>query len=94
LGGRRTARRRTPTPIQFAEIRLRAERRFGEINKHLDTAKGNQYSAPSPAGTKQAALDAVGVSKQNASRFESLAQIPEEEVEPIVASVGVGAEVD
>jgi len=74
--------------IQFAEIRLRAERRFGEISKEIPRSRINEHSATPPNGERQKVevLESLGVSTQAASRYEKLAQIPEEKIESIVAS--------
>lgn len=71
--------------IQFAEIRLRAERRFGEISKEIPKGSGRPSNSGQPGQNKAHALAETGVSVRDASRYESLAEIPEEEIESIVA---------
>lgn len=82
---------------EAANIRLRAERRVGELLKELaraDTARGgdtgaNQHgrreAAPAPteppASPYRDALERQGISTQAASRFQRLADIPAETFE-------------
>jgi hypothetical protein len=56
--------------IQFAEIRLRAERRFGEISRALPKDVGGRPDGNFPpiGGSKLLALESVGVTTQDASR--------------------------
>lgn len=84
---------------EAANVRLRAERRVGELLRELERA-----SVPNPAGlggrsgkvvtsdqtTQQspyaAALEAQGMSRQAAGRFQALADIPEEEFERVLSA--------
>jgi hypothetical protein len=67
-----------------AEIKVRAQRRIGELTRELETSPGKRTDKPSPPSgrgstqTKEEALEAAGLSKQTASRCEQLAAIPEE----------------
>jgi hypothetical protein len=66
------------------EIKLRAERRFGEVSRDIEKKTGNQYtalSAPLTEHTKESVLQSVGVSRQMANQYEKLADIPEVEFE-------------
>ncbi len=68
--------------VQMAtEIKLRAERRFGEVSRELEKAKGNQYKSASSIPLKKQVLSDVGVSEQMNHQFEKLAAIPEQEFE-------------
>lgn len=84
----------TEAEIEAANVRLRAERRAGELLKELARA-----DAPNPngvggksgkidtshAGTQQspyaAALETNGMSRQTAHRFQALANVPQETFE-------------
>lgn len=80
---------------EAANVRLRAERRVGELLKELARAEtasggntgGNQYVAASARGTPPepspyaAALAEQGMSRQAAHRFQSLADIPARDFE-------------
>lgn len=78
---------------EAANVRLRAERRVGELLKELaraDTASGgntggNQYVAASPRATPPSpyasALSEHGISRQTAHKFQALANIPEADFE-------------
>ena len=90
---RRTGRRRRLFPHRACEIRLRAERRTGELLKELARA-----TAPNPEGaggrahkvvasndgTQQApspyadTLARAGISRQSAHRYQALADVPAE----------------
>jgi len=64
-----------------AEIKLRAQRRIGEISRELEKArpaggKGNVV-LPQCGSTKTAALQAAGLTPQAAHRCEQIAAIPE-----------------
>ncbi|HXD86516.1 MAG TPA: hypothetical protein VN641_08485 [Urbifossiella sp.] len=75
-----------------AEIKLRALRRLGELSKGLEKAKpggarnGKKGGIESPPGglSKEQALDDAGLSKQQASRCETIASVPEEVFESII----------
>lgn len=69
------------------EIRLRAERRIGEIAAQLETAQGKRTDRTSHSvdakcePTKAQALEAVGINRDAASKFERIAAIPEKRFE-------------
>jgi hypothetical protein len=77
--------------IWCGQMRVRAERKFGELSKLLDnTSKGgrpktNRSSAGPVSKTK--VLTDLGVTKQHANRCEKLADIPEEKFEVQLAQV-------
>ena len=57
-----------------AEIKLRAQRRIGEISANLETAKANQSTAQIPTGGKKRdVLKAAGLSTSTAHRYVELA---------------------
>lgn len=63
------------------EIRLRAERKIGEIAREIEKAQGRRTDQPSAtkargSETKAATLEAAGIAKEDASRFERIAAIP------------------
>lgn len=73
---------------QANEIRLRAEVRFGVLSAELETAAGRPAKNSSHGVTnltKEQALDRVGVTKQQASRWERLAKVPAEQFEQAIA---------
>jgi hypothetical protein len=72
-------------PRQWAaEIKLRAQRRIGEISASLETQK-NQVARPTGGTSKTAALSEVGISRSTAHRYEQLAAIPDDAIEAYVA---------
>jgi len=81
--------RNTEAERQAGEIRLRAERRAGELSAELVTAQGQRSDLTSPhAGeklTKSEALERAGVSVRQAERWEQLAAIPAEQFEADLA---------
>ena len=75
----------SPEVIRKAEeIKLRAERRAGELLKETPKAKGNQYSAMSNGTTKQKLSD-MGVTRDQSSKWQKIANIPEEKFENYLA---------
>lgn len=69
--------------MQATEIKLRAERRFGEVSKGLEKApKGweakNLKLNSVEVKSKSKTLAAVGVSPQMANTYEKVADVPEE----------------
>lgn len=63
-------------------VRLRAEKECGKRLAEMDMATGNQYvnSAKSPDTTKQTLSD-IGISKDQSSKWQRLAQVPDDEFE-------------
>jgi hypothetical protein len=78
------------------EIRIRAERRCGELLKEMDKAKGAQGNpggqgakfVRSTGATAQKTLADLGISKDQSSRWQRLADIPERSFED---AIGAGA---
>jgi N6-adenosine-specific RNA methylase IME4 len=71
-----------------AEIKLRAQRRLGELSRDLETSKGGRNPAATLADggmSKRAALKAAGISTSAAHRCEAVAAIPEAEFETFIA---------
>jgi hypothetical protein len=66
--------------LQAVQIRVRAERRAGELSKELPRGAGNQYASPHGA-EKQKVLENAGISTQQASEWERLAEVPRDEFE-------------
>jgi hypothetical protein len=82
--------------VKAANIRLRAERRCGELFKEMQRAK-----TPNPDGRKgkpimsngvtqlkspyASALESSGISRQTANRYQALADVPKEVFEEYVA---------
>ena len=68
----------SPEVIRKAEeIKLRAERRAGELLKETPKATGNQYSANSN-DTSEQKLEDMGISYDQSSKWQKIADIPEE----------------
>lgn len=77
--------------IQYAtEIKVRAERRCGELTRVMDTAQGarRDLTTSSHAATKSKdeQLSDVGLTRQEAHRYEALAAMPAEHFETAVAT--------
>lgn len=69
----------------ISEIKLRAERKIGEFSRELPTAK-NQYdnscsNHDGESNTKTYVLKSAGIDPAHASRYESIAAIPQEQFE-------------
>lgn len=62
---------------QASEIKLRAERRAGEMLREREKPKGNQHSA----GLQGVTLQNVGISKIQSHRWQKIAEIPEDKFE-------------
>lgn len=73
------------------QIRERAARKAGELSKKIEKAIGNQYSksASPDKPEKQKVLSAAGISTQQASEWERLADVPEDEFEAAIATNSV-----
>lgn len=69
------------------EIKVRAERRAGELTREIDSAQGRRStSSPNAKKSKGEVLADLGVSPQTAHRWEKLAAVPEEQFEQAVAA--------
>jgi hypothetical protein len=62
------------------QIRWRAANKVGELTKKIEKAAGNQYGK-SEVPTKQKILQDAGISKQDASEFERLSDVPRDQFE-------------
>lgn len=70
---------------RFAEIRLRACVRIGELSRELETAK-NQYDArPNGRTSKSEALSKAGISRSTANDYEQLVGGKEKQAQAIAA---------
>lgn len=72
---------------QACEIRLRAERRSGQLLKEMDKAEGGRPSenrSKETTGFPQRTLSDLGISKDQSSQWQKLAKIPEDEFEEAV----------
>lgn len=75
---------------KVAEIKIRAERRAGELLRELPTAK-NQYDKCSPHDgegtiqTKGKIIEQSGISKGSADRWQQLADIPQDVFDGFIA---------
>jgi hypothetical protein len=70
------------------EIRLRAERRAGQLLKEMDKAKaapGNQYTGPLERREGSKTLADHGISYDQSSKWQKLADVPEDEFEAALA---------
>lgn len=78
----------------LVEIRVRGDRRIGEITSKLAHKKGGTQSsrAAKTEPTKAEALEAAGLSKDRASRCEKLAEIPEEKLDAAISRARVESE--
>lgn len=79
--------------IQYAtDIKVRAERRCGEITSVMDTSQGRRATLSEPATkSKTEALADVGLTRQEAHRYEQLAAMPADHFETAVATAKANA---
>jgi hypothetical protein len=76
--------RNTEAETKACEIRLRAERRCGQLLAEREMAKGllkQGQELPQSHGATTETLDDLGISKTQSSRWQKLAAIPEDEFE-------------
>lgn len=66
------------------EIKLRAERRCGELLKKTPRNKGDATPPDTPEGGVVPTLEQIGVSHKQSSDFQAIADIPEEEFEEAI----------
>ncbi len=75
--------------MRAIEIRIRAERRCGELLAEMEKAKGAAQPGVGRAGgtgsQRATTLSDLGISKTQASRWQKLAEVPEEEFEATFA---------
>ena len=68
-----------------AEMRLRAERRAGELLAAMDKAKGGQpYQATGPAARPVETCANLGITKNQSSTWQRLAAVPQERFEMLL----------
>lgn len=76
--------------VEAAAVRLRAERRLGQLLQTLPLAKaapGNQYSpSESPDVVDQVRLQDIGLTKSDSSRLQRIAMIPEDSFQSYVTT--------
>lgn len=80
--------------VQFAtEIKVRAERRAGEMLTQMEKSTGSRFDGRSPEGEVRRSHDAtatkledIGVTKVQSSRWQQLASMSEEHFETAVAT--------
>jgi hypothetical protein len=77
----------TEAERQACEIRLRAERRWGQLYKSSEKAK-NQHDAPLARNEGHRTLADMGVSYDQSSRWQGLAEVDHETFEEEVAKTG------
>ena len=76
-----------PDLINWAtEIKLRAERRAGELLTETERNKGAAGNAVTRGDRVPKTLEEIGISKNQSSKFQALAEIPEEKFEEEVKS--------
>jgi hypothetical protein len=78
----------TEAEDQCYRIRMRAQRKAGELSKQIETASGVRTDLAAGGGevvTKQATLDDAGISRQQASEWERLSEVPEDQFEAALA---------
>jgi hypothetical protein len=78
------AEKTNETERRACEIRLRAERKAGQLLSSIEKAKGGQpYQSHGVTGSDEtvATLNELGVSKNQSSRWQQLAAVPEAEFE-------------
>ena len=78
--------------VEAAAIKLRAERRLGEMIQTVelaDSAPGNQYTGPlelqSPNNDTPVCLRELGITKTDSSRSQRIAKLPDEVFEGYLA---------
>lgn len=73
------------------EIRMRAARKAGALSKKIEKAVGNQYSksASPDKPEKQKVLTDAGISTQQASEWERLSDVPNDQFEAALPTMSV-----
>jgi hypothetical protein len=88
--------RNTEAERQAAEIRMRAERRTGELLR--ETAKNGQRASRGQAGGRghrtspEPTIKNLGISRDQSSRYQKLAEIPEKQFEKLVRQPGTSTD--
>ena len=82
--------RNTEAERQAIEIRLRAERKCGELTAEMVRAPGYRSDLTSVGDpSKLAALKQAGISRDQATQWQKLAAVPDEQFEADLAEPGV-----
>lgn len=68
----------------ICEIKLRAERKIGQMSKDMPKAQGTRTDTSVHRVPKYKHLDDVGIKVQEAKRYEKIAELPEEKFEEII----------
>jgi hypothetical protein len=79
--------------IQYAtEIKVRAERRCGELTRVIEKTPGRRTSSHDAKKSKEETLEGMGLTVQETHRYEQLAAMPEEHFETAIktAQANVG----
>jgi hypothetical protein len=79
---------------QATEIRLRAERRAGELLRETEKARprgSNQHQDRSRAATDPPTLAQLGINKTQSSKWQKLAKLPEATFDEVIARARKGA---
>lgn len=74
----------------IAEVKIRAERRIGELSRELPTHEHRFNQAghdDPPVTTKTEALKDIGIARRIANRYEAIADIPENRFEETIKAV-------
>ena len=80
---------------QCAEIRVRAERKTGELLAQMNKAKGarepgtNRGATLSEAPTASKTLGDLGISRDQSSQWQRLAEMPEDQFEAAIANAPI-----
>ena len=76
----------TEAERQACEIRLRAERKAGQLLHEIEKAKGGQpYQSGRAIGRAPKPLADMGISRNQSSRWQKLAAVPEDDFEAVLA---------
>jgi hypothetical protein len=79
----------TDAEVQARKIRLRAERRVGELTREMTTTQGRRSDSATSRHrsekSKAEALTAAGITTEQASRWERLASVPDADFEAALA---------
>ena len=85
-----TPAKNTEAERRACEIRLRAERKAGQLRKQEQKAKGFNAMSPPPQGgrtpTNEERRSQLGISKKQDEQWQALAGVPDEEFEAALGS--------
>jgi N6-adenosine-specific RNA methylase IME4 len=75
------------TVLAAEELRLRAELRMGKLLKSMDRQQGGRPEKPSsPMRVSAPTLSELGISYNQSSRYQKAAELPDEEIEELIAT--------